>query len=103
MITWSPATLATTWTGFKAAAMELTVQTIGVFDDDIEDMLQDCPIYTQLVGLRNSKKVMYVCIGVGLPIVLIGCLAFYYRRRKSQIRFSSYNQTPSQLKTFQDA
>ena len=85
----------------KAAAMELTVQTIGVFDDEFEDELQDCPIYTQLVGLRNSKKVLYVCIGVGLPIVLIGCLALYYCRRKSQTRLSSYNQTP--LKTFQDA
>ena len=86
---------------FKAAAMELTVQTIGVFDDDFEDELQDCSIYTQLVGLKNSNKVLYVCIGVGLPIVLIGCLALYYRRRKSQTRLSSYNQTP--LKTFQDA
>ena len=73
----------------------------GVFDDDFEDELQDCSIYTQLVGLKNSKKVLYVCIGVGLPIVLIGGLAFYYRRRKSQTRLSSYNQTP--LKTFQDA
>ena len=73
----------------KAAALELSVQAIGVFNDEIEDKLQDCPIYTQLVGMRNSKKALYVGIGVGLLIgvALIACLLY----RKTR-RYSPYNR-----------
>ena len=39
--------------------MELSVQLIGEFDDETEDMLQDCPIYTELVGMRNTTKMTY--------------------------------------------
>ena len=85
---------------FKAAAMELSVQTIGAFSDEIEDMLQDCPIYRELVGMRNSKKVLYVGIGVGLLVVVALVAGLIYRKTR---RYSSYNHTDSELKSFQVA
>ena len=87
----------------KAAALELSVQSIGVFNDEAEDKLQDCPIYTELVGMRNSKKALYAGIGVGLLMVvaLVATVSCYYRRKSG--RYSSYNHTASELKSFQDA
>ena len=79
----------------KAVALELSVQTIGVFDDEVEDKMQ--------VGMRNSKKVLYVGIGVGLLVVVaLGATVYWYLRKKSG-RYSSYNHTASELKSFQDA
>ena len=87
----------------KAVALELSVQTVGVYNDEVEDKMQDCPVYTQLVGMRNSKKVLYVGIGVGLLVVVaLGATVYWYLRKKSG-RYSSYNHTASELKSFQDA
>ena len=43
---------------FKAASLELSVQLIGTISDETKDKFQDCPIYTELVGIRNSTKMM---------------------------------------------
>ena len=84
----------------KGAVLELSVQTIGVFNDEIEDKLQDCPIYRQLVGLRNSKKALYAGIGIGVGILIVVALIAWVRCRKVP---GSYAQTASELKYFQDA
>ena len=85
----------------KAAALELSVQSIGVWSDEAEDKLQDCPIYTALVGMRSSKKALYAGIAVGLVVALVAVVTCYYRRKKRA--FSSYNHPASELKSFQDA
>ena len=84
---------------FKGAALELSVQTIGMFSDEAEDMLQDCPIYIELVGLRNSKKLLYAGIAVGLVIVAAFVVCFFYRRRHRRSSGYSYDQTATELKS----
>ena len=83
---------------FKGAALELSVQTIGMFSDEVEDALQDCPIYIELVGLRKSTKFLYAGIAVGLVVVaaFVGFLVWRRRRRSSGY---SYNQTATELKS----
>ena len=67
---------------FKRAALELSVQTIGMFSDKVEDALQDCPIYIELIGLRKSKKLLYAGIAVGLVIVGAFVVFLVWRRRR---------------------
>ena len=62
--------------------MELSVQLIGEFDDETEDMLQDCPIYTELVGMRNTTKMTYIGIAVGVVVVIVVALLCWYCYRK---------------------
>ena len=62
--------------------MELSLQLIGEFDDETEDMLQDCPIYTELVGMRNTTKMTYVGIAVGVVVVIVVALLCWYCYRK---------------------
>ena len=83
---------------FKGAALELSVQTIGMFSDEVEDALQDCPIYIELVGLRNSKMLGYVGTAVGLVIVAAIVVFFIWRRRRRSTGYS-YNQTATELKS----
>ena len=83
---------------FKGAALELSVQTVGMFSDDVEDALQDCPIYIELVGLRNSKKLGYVGMAVGL-VVVVACAVFFIWRRRRRTSGHSYNQTATELKS----
>ena len=70
---------------FKGAALELSVQTIGMFSDEAEDMLQDCPIYIELVGLRNSKKLLYAGIAVGLVIVAAFLVCFFLSEKTPRV------------------
>ena len=84
----------------KGSVLELSVQTIGVLNDDIEDKLQDCPIYRELVGLRSSKKALYAGIGVGLLLAV--ALTAWFIIRKNRRNTTTY-QTASELKAFQDA
>lgn len=65
--------------------MEASLQLIGEFDDETEDMLQDCPIYTELVGMRNTTVMMYVGIAVGIVVVIAAVLLWWccYRKRWS--------------------
>ena len=72
---------------FKAAALEAGVQLIGSFDDEKEDMFQDCPIYTEIVGMRHSTKMMYVGIAVGVTIVVIGVVLFVIYKRSQRPRY----------------
>lgn len=71
----------------KAASMEAIVQLIGTFDDDTEDMLQDCPIYTEIVGMRNSTKMMYIGISVGV-IVILAVMTFLLYKRYNRPRYN---------------
>ena len=86
----------------KGAALELSVQSIGVFSDEVEDKLQDCPVYTALIGMRNSKKALYAGIAVGLVAALVAALTCYYRRKKRS-HSPYFHSTASELKSFQDA
>ena len=52
----------------KFKYLEFTVQTIGVISDEVEDKLQDCPIYTQQVGLRNSIHASEGCYKEVKPV-----------------------------------
>ena len=83
---------------FKGAALELNVQAIGMLSDEVEDALQDCPIYIELVGLRKSKKVLYAGIAVGLVIVSAFVVFLLWRRRHRSSEYS-YNQTATELKS----
>ena len=65
---------------FKGAALELSVQTIGMISDEVEDALQDCPIYIELVG--KSKKLLFAGIAVGLVIVAAFVVFLIWRRRR---------------------
>ena len=67
---------------FKGAALELSVQTIGMISDEVEDALQDCPIYIELVGWRKSKKLLHAGIAVGLVIVAAFVVFLIWRRRR---------------------
>ena len=58
--------------------MEASLQLIGEFDDETEDMLQECPIYTELVGMRNTTVWMYVGIAVGIVAVIAVVLLCWY-------------------------
>ena len=72
---------------FKAASLELSVQLIGTVSDETEDMLQDCPIYTELVGMRNSTKMMWVGISVGI-IVVVAVIAFFIYKKSQRPRYN---------------
>ena len=85
----------------KGAALELSVQMIGLISDEAEDKLQDCPIYIELVGLRRSKKFLYAGITVGVLVfaALIGVCIW----RKKNSRFVArgrdvnvYNKTATE-------
>ena len=65
---------------FKGAALELSVQTIGMISDEVEDALQDCPIYIELVG--KSKKLLFAGIAIGLVIVAAFVVFLIWRRRR---------------------
>ena len=69
----------------KGAALELSVQMIGLISDEAEDKLQDCPIYIELVGLRRSKKFLYIGITVG--VVVFAALIGFCMWRKKNSRF----------------
>ena len=66
----------------KGAALELSVQMIGLISDEAEDKLQDCPIYIELVGLRRSKKFLYAGITVGV-VVFAALIGFCMWRKKN--------------------
>ena len=66
--------------------MELSLQLIGEFDDETEDMLQDCPIYTELVGMRNTTKMTYIGIAVGVVVVIVVALLCWYCYRKKSTK-----------------
>ena len=66
----------------KGAALELSVQMIGLISDEAEDKLQDCPIYIELVGLRRSKKFLYAGITVGV-VVIAGLIGVCIWRKKN--------------------
>ena len=61
--------------------MEASLQLIGEFDDETEDRLQECPIYTELVGMRNTTVWMYVGIAVGIVAVIAVVLLCWCRMR----------------------
>ena len=65
----------------KGAALELSVQIIGLISKEAEDKLQDCPIYIDLVGLRRSKKFLYARITVG--VVVFALIGFCIWRKKN--------------------
>ena len=66
----------------KGAALELSVQMIGLISDEAEDKLQDCPIYIELVGFRRSKKFLYAGITVGV-VVIVGLIGVCIWRKKN--------------------
>ena len=73
---------------FKAASLELSVQLIGTVSDETEDMFQDCPIYTDLVGMRNSTKMMWIGISVGIFMVVVVIASFIIFKKSKQPRYS---------------
>ena len=72
---------------FKAASLELSVQFIGTKSDETEDMFQDCPIYTELVGMRNSTKMMWIGISIGV-IVVIAVITFFIYKKYQRPRYN---------------
>ena len=85
----------------KGAALELSVQMVGLISDEAEDKLQDCPIYIDFVGLRRSKKFLYAGITVGV-VVIVGLIGVCIWRKKNS-RFLArgrevnvYNKTASE-------
>ena len=72
---------------FKGASLELSVQLIGTVSDETEDMFQDCQIYTKLVGMRNSTKMMWVGISIGL-IVVIAVIGFFIYKKYQRPRYN---------------
>ena len=65
---------------FKGAVLESSLQLLGEFSDETEGMLRKFPIYTELVGLRNTTKIMYVIIALGI-IAVIAILGCCYEKR----------------------
>ena len=82
---------------FKAASLELSVQFIGTVSDETEDMFQGCPIYTELVGIRKSTKMMWegIFIGVIIVIAFIASFILYKNDYKCNIRCNNRSKHPS--------
>ena len=76
--------------------MEASLQLIGEFDDETEDMLQECPIYTELVGMRNTTKMTYVGIAIGIVVVIAAViLCWYCYKKKTAHRYTMPGQDRS--------
>ena len=72
----------------KGAALEVSIQMIGLMSDEAEDKLQDCPIYIELAGL-GSKTSLYVGITVG--VVIAALVGFFLWKKKN-----GYNKTATE-------
>ena len=78
---------------FKAASLEVLIQTIGTIDDEVEDKFQECPIYLEFVGDKLSKRAIAAIVISALVVCAVIFGYVYWRLKRSrQSRLHSYNQ-----------